>query len=129
MIPLTAVAGLAALGQFLIAFLIFRVQLSNERIANRIELFARTELFTSPAFSTPRCELVISNLSTLGVWIEYVTLRAVDQATEKPVQQTVPFGAVIPGGGSAARPLKSEIRTEFRVTTLPCAPAGSNQSP
>ena len=88
---LAVLATLATVGQLLVAFSVYALQRSNERIARRIELMARIEHQDMAA------TLTVSNLSTFGVWIDYVNVSVRDQRNGKPRAVTTIFDAIIPG--------------------------------
>ena len=112
-LALTIVTALATIGQCYVAYRVYMLQQSNERIANRIELLARLQPDIAGLVPQQVWKLTISNLSTFGVWIEYVTVQAVSKG--KLVEATVRFESVIQGAGFVERhsytlPLEVTIR-------------------
>jgi hypothetical protein len=97
MIVAAVIAALAAVGQFFVALSVYALQRSNERIARRIELMARIEHLDMVA------TLTISNLSTFGVWIDYVNVCVRDQRSGKLRTITILFDAIIPGSSSVQK--------------------------
>jgi hypothetical protein len=96
-IVLTIVATIAAVGQFLVALSVYALQRSNERIARRIELMARIEHLDMGS------TLTISNLSTFGVWIDYVNVSVHDQRSGKLRAITTRLDAIIPASSSTQK--------------------------
>jgi hypothetical protein len=97
MIVAAVIAALAAVGQFLVALSVYALQRSNERIARRIELMARIEHLDTGSM------LTVSNLSTFGVWIDYVNVGVRDQRDGKPGTVTTRFDAIIPASSSVQK--------------------------
>jgi hypothetical protein len=122
LVAFTVVAGIAALGQFVVAFALYRLQLSNELNAHRIELFVRLSSGERGPITGPITHIVVTNLSRFAVWIDSVLIegaKVVDEPTTRsaPFVNEQPFDLVVPSSGTDSRQV-FELPRRFTVTSF-----------
>jgi hypothetical protein len=97
---------LATLAQLVFSYRVWALQISNEAIAKRIEILVRFNELGGGPISGIAWLLTVSNLSTFGVWVDFVTVRVKDVENGKPFEKTVYVDAVMPGGGFVQREVR-----------------------